>query len=75
MTRLFPSLSPIQAQEEHPPGVSEWLWLQEHKGQRTQLPRGQLAPSPGADTLWGTSGASSSGQPSLTDRVKDGEMF
>lgn len=42
------------------------------KGHRFQ---GQLASAPVADTLCGASGARSSGQPCLTDRVKDGEVL
>lgn len=42
------------------------------KGHRIQ---GQLAPVPAADPLSGASGADSSGQPCLTDRVKDGEVL
>lgn len=47
------------------------------KGQRAKGtdPQGQPAPTAAADTPRGASGASSSGQPGLTDRVKDGKVL
>lgn len=77
-TQNYPRLSNLCLQLRHREGNRQRFRTgSRSRGRGDGGPRslGQLARAPAADPPLGASGAGSSGQPCLTDRVKDGEVL